>query len=73
MLEECEKCGSIFIEWNSFNSCFRCLERNCQNKWTVWPKGPKKYDDIKNEYLKVSLPWQSSIPYADEGAAKNND
>jgi len=73
MPEECLKCGSIFIEWDGSHRCFRCLERDCQHKWTVWPKGPKKYDEIKNEYLKVSLPWQSAIPYANKGVAKNDE
>lgn len=72
MQEKCPKCRSIFIEWDGFHSCFRCLEQDCQHKWTVWPEGPKKYDEIKNEYLKASLPWQSPIPYANKGAVKND-
>lgn len=63
-MEVCPKCGSMFIEWDSLHDCFRCLERKCQYKWTEWPKGPKKYDGIKNECLKLSIPWQSPIPYA---------
>jgi len=64
-MEVCPKCGSIFIEWDGFHSCFHCLERKCQYKWTEWSKGPKKYDEIKNKHLRLSIPWQSSIPYAD--------
>jgi hypothetical protein len=64
--EKCPKCGSVFIEWNSFCRCWYCLERKCHHKWTVWPEGPKTYNEIKNPYLRLSLPWQSPIPYVEE-------
>jgi len=62
--EECPKCGSISIEWRADRSSFRCLSRTCQHEWREWPGGPKTYDEIKNKYLRVSLPKQSTIPYA---------
>lgn len=72
-MEVCPKCESIFIQWDALHDCFSCLERNCQNKWTDWPEGPKKYDEIENKHLRLSIPWQSAIPYANKGVAKNDE
>ena len=61
--EACPECGSISIAWRGDRGCFRCLNRACQHEWREWPGGPKTYDEIKNKYLRVSLPPRSPIPY----------
>ena len=61
--EKCPKCGSIFIEWNG--SCYKCSLRKCQNKWTKWNiEISTKQEDIKNFYLRMSIPDGSIVPYS---------
>lgn len=66
MWERCPKCCSMFIEWDGFHNCYRCLKRHCQHTWITWPedKGPRKYEDIKNVYLRLSMPPGGPVPYA---------
>ena len=62
-METCPKCGSIFIEWRGDRDCYHCLERNCQHEWKKWPKGPKTYSKVKNNYLKISLIPNGTLPH----------
>jgi hypothetical protein len=61
MKEVCPKCSSIFIVWDKSLGCYRCLENDCRYTWD-YLEGPSTYDEVKNGFLKVSLPPTDTLP-----------
>jgi hypothetical protein len=60
MEERCPKCGAFAIEWNGRE--YECLHRDCRHSWASLEGGPKKYDDIKNTWLRCSFPPGAIAP-----------
>ncbi len=51
-MERCPKCQSIFIEWDGYNECFICLQKDCMHTW----KEMELNEPIENVYLRITLP-----------------
>ncbi|MEK7624411.1 MAG: hypothetical protein AAB404_01645 [Patescibacteria group bacterium] len=51
MKERCPKCESFFIQWDSGNKRFHCLQRNCLHAWLMPIREP-----VENIYLRTTLP-----------------
>jgi len=63
-MEVCPKCGSVFIEWNGLQGCYRCLSRKCGHTWEACSESLITYVEIKNTYLKLSLSPGQPLPRA---------
>lgn len=50
-VERCEKCKSIFIQYDENNEECYCLEKNCNHRWKV----ELDFYNIKNPYLRTSI------------------